>query len=99
MKAGSDMSIVVKNSIKALNDEQLIQIQNYGNTLNPLIVFYMLVSVIIPSLSVAFLTIISSLAGLPESTTILLFLTLFVFVIFLQIMFLGVIKSRRPSLL
>src|SRR5689334_21010023 len=30
MNAGSDMSIVVRDSMKALNEEQLIQIQNYG---------------------------------------------------------------------
>ncbi len=99
MRAGSDMSIVIKDNIKGLNEEQLIQIQNYGNKLNPLIMFYMLVSVIIPALSVTFLTVISSLVNLPKSLTILIFLGLFVFVVILQIMFLGIIKSKRPSLL
>ena len=78
---------------------QLIQIQNYGNRLNPLIVFYMLIAIIVPSLSVTFLTIISSLIGLNANTTTLVFLGLFVFVILIQIMFLGIIKSKRPSLL
>ncbi len=99
MRAGSDMSIVIKDSIKALNEEQLIQIQNYGNRLNPLIMFYMLISVIIPSLSVTFLTIISSMINLPKTMTQLIFIGLFVFVVLVQIMFLGMIKSRRPSLL
>jgi len=99
MKSGSDMGIVVKDSIKSLNEEQLIQIQNYGNKLNPLIVFYMLIAVIIPALSITFLTIISSLINMPKNTTILSFVMLFVFVIFIQIMFLGIIRSRRPSLL
>ena len=99
MKAGSDMSIVVKDSIKALNDEQLIQIQNYGNKLNPLIVFYMLIAVIIPALSVTFMTIIASMVGIPKNTTTIIFLGLFVFVAIIQIMFLGIIKSKRPSLL
>lgn len=99
MRSGSDISIVIKESIKALNEEQLIQIQDYGNKLNPLIVFYMLIAIIIPALSVAFLTIISSLINLPKNTTILLFIGLFIFVVLIQIMFLGLIKSRRPSLL
>ena len=97
--AGSDMSIVIKDSIKALNEEQLIQIQDYGSQLNPLIVMYMLITVIIPTLSIAFLTIISSMVNLPKSMASLLFITLFVFVILAQIMFLGLIKSKRPSLL
>jgi len=99
MIAGSDMAIVVEDSIKALNEEQLIQIQNYGNKLNPLIVMYMILTVIIPTLSITFLTIISSIVNLPSNMVVLLFITLFTFVVFAQIMFLGMIKSRRPSLL
>jgi len=99
MNAGSDMAVVIRDSINALNEEQIIQIQSYGNKLNPLVVFYMLVAVIIPSLSITFLTIFSSMVGLNKFTTMILFLSLFVIVMFMQIMFLGLIKSKRPSLL
>ena len=99
MKAGSDISIVIKESIKSLNEEQLIQIQEYGNKLNPLIMFYMLMAVIMPALAITFLTIISSLVDLPTSTAIMFFIGLYIFVMFMQIMFLGIIKSSRPSLL
>ena len=99
LRAGSDMSIVINDSINALGDEQMIQIQNYGNKLNPFIVFYMLISVIIPALSVTFLTIIASIVNLSENVIIVIFFSLFIFVVLIQIMFLGVIKSARPGLL
>ncbi len=99
MRSGSDISIIIKSTIASLNDEQLIQIQNYGNKLNPMIMFYMLVSVILPALSITFLTVISSLINLPGNTTILIFIFLFIGVSFLQIMFMGVVRSLRPSLL
>jgi hypothetical protein len=99
MRAGSDMSIIIRDSINSLNEEQLIQIQNYGNKLNPLIMMYMLISVIIPALSVTFLTILSSMVNLAPTMAKLIFIGLLVFVILVQIMFLGLIKSRRPSLL
>jgi len=99
INAGSDMSIVIRDNIKSLTEEQLIQIQNYGSKLNPIIVVYMLIAVIIPSLSVAFLTILSSMLNLDKNMAMLLFILLFVFDMFLQIMFLGLVKSRRPSLL
>ena len=99
MKSGADMSVVIQDSITALNEEQIIQIQSYGNKLNPLIVFYMLVAIIMPALSITFLTIISSLINLEKNTTTIIFVALYVFVILIQIMFLGIIKSRRPSLL
>lgn len=99
MKAGSDIKHVVKDTMKSLNEEQYIQIQNYGNKLNPLIMFYMLISVILPALAITFLTIISSIVNLPEKTSILMFIGLFVFVILIQIMFIGAIRTSKPSLL
>lgn len=99
MRAGSDISIIIKESIKSLNEEQLIQIQSYGNKLNPMVMFYMLSSVIMPALAITFLTIISSLVSLPQSIATMLFLALFGAVIFIQVMFIGVIRSLRPGLL
>lgn len=99
LNAGSDMSMIIRENIKTLNEEQMIQIQDYGNKLNPLIMMYMLVSVIVPALSVSFMTVIASMIGLEENLTKGMFLGLFVFVVFFQIMFLGIIKSKRPSLL
>ena len=99
LNTGSDMAGIIKESIKTLNDEQLIQIQDYGNKLNPLIMMYMLASVIVPALSVTFITIVASMMGLEENLTIGIFVGLFIGVFFFQIMFLGIIKSKRPSLL
>jgi flagellar protein FlaJ len=99
LNAGSDMYTIIRENIKTLNDEQMIQIQNYGNKLNPLIMMYMLISVIVPSLSVSFLVVVSSMIGLGENFTIGMFIGLFIFVLFFQVMFLGLIRSRRPSLL
>jgi pilus assembly protein TadC len=99
MKAGSDMSNVINDLINRLSEQQLIQIQNYGGQLSPLAMFYMLVAVIVPSLSVTFIIILSSFISMGEYVTKLMFWGLFVLVIFLQIMFMGIIKSRRPNLL
>jgi len=98
INSGSDMSIVIRESIKSLNEEQMVQIQNYGSKLNPLIVMYMLMGVIIPSLSVTFLTILSSMINLEKTMVMLLFFGVLIGDLFFQIMFLGMIKSRRPSL-
>jgi pilus assembly protein TadC len=99
MRAGSDISVIIKESINSLNEEQLIQIQRYGNKLNPMIMFYMLISVIVPALSITFLTVIASLINLGEQTTRSLFIGLLFIIVIMQILFLGVIKSLRPSLI
>lgn len=99
MKAGSDLTKVLQESINSLSDEQVIQIQKYGGQLSPLAMFYMLVAVIIPSLGMTFLIIISSFISLPENTLKLVFWSLYGTVFFFQVMFMGIIKTRRPNLL
>ena len=99
MKAGSDISSVLKEVISALSQEQLIQIENYGSQLNPLAMFYMLVAIILPALGMAFLIVISSFVNLAGPALQMVFWALLAFVIFFQFMFLGMIRTRRPNLL
>ncbi|MEK6933118.1 MAG: type II secretion system F family protein [Nanoarchaeota archaeon] len=98
MKAGSNLSNVIKNIIDSLSKEQIIQIENYGSQLNPLAMFYMLVVIIVPSLGVTFITVMSSFLGTGVDTKYVL-IGLFIFVFIFQIIFLGMIKTKRPSLL
>lgn len=99
MKSGADMSNVVNEIINSLSEEQILQIQRYGSQLNPLAMFYMLMVVIVPSLGMTFLIILSSFISLSEFATKLVFWGMMGIVIFFQIMFMGIIKSKRPNLL
>ena len=99
MKAGSNITEVVRDIIHSLNEEQFLQIQTYGNKLNTLIMFYMLISIILPALAITFLTIISSVVNLPEAITIGMFVGLYIMSILIQIMFLGAIRTAKPSLI
>lgn len=99
MKSGSDLSNVLNEIINLLSEEQVLQIQRYGSQLNPLAMFYMLIVVIIPSLGCVFLIMISSFVSLPELTTKMIFWGFFAIIVFFQIMFMGLIKSKRPNLL
>lgn len=99
MRAGSDISIVVEESIKSLNQAQLLQLQNYGNKLNPVIMFYMIITVIMPALSVTFLTTLSSIINITGGGTVAMFIFLFTFVVIMQFMFIGAIRSIRPTLI
>ena len=99
MRAGSDVSQVLEEIIKSISEEQLVQINSYGSQLNPIAMFYMLLTVIVPSLSITFLIILSSFLSFSELFTKILFWTLYAGVVFMQIMFLGLIKSKRPTLM
>lgn len=99
MKAGSDVSKVLEEIIRSTSEEQLVQINTYGSQLNPIAMFYMLLTIIVPSLSITFVIILSALLSLSEVTTKILFWGLYSFVFFTQIMFLGLIKTKRPTLM
>lgn len=99
MKAGSNITEVVRDIIHSLNEEQYLQLQTYGNKLNPLIMFYMLISIILPALAITFLTIISSVVNLPANITMGMFIGLYVMSVLIQIMFLGAIRTAKPSLI
>lgn len=97
IKAGSDMGVVINSIIENMSAEQKILIRRYGSQLNPLTLIYMMFAVVIPSLGVTFLIILSSFSGLSVNETIFWMILLFLFVF--QFMFIGLVKSRRPSIL
>jgi archaeal flagellar protein FlaJ len=99
MKEGAPIKEVIGQVIKNLTKEQVIQIEKYGSQLNPLVMFYMMIAVILPALGVTFMLILSSFVGLEEFLMKMLFIALLVGVTFFQIMFSGIIKTKRPSLL
>ena len=99
MKEGSDISSLIKEVMQAVSDEQVTQIQRYGGQLSPLALFYMLIAIIAPSLGITFVIILSSFISLGEGTTKAIFYALLIITLFFQIMFLGMIKTRRPTLI
>lgn len=99
MKTGTELSVVLKDLIQALGDSQLIQIEKYGGQLKPLAMFYLLFAIIMPALGTTFIILLSSFIAVSDGGTKVIFYGLYTLVLFFQFMFLGVIKSRRPSLL
>jgi len=99
MKEEASINDILKNVIKNLTKEQIIQIEKYGSQLNPLAMFYMMGAVILPTLGITFLIIIISFVQFEEALVKLLFYALLGFVVFFQTMFSGIVKTKRPTLL
>ena len=99
MKTGADIASLIKDVINGISDEQLTQIQKYGGQLSPMALFYMLIAVIAPSLGTTFIIVLSSFIALSENVVKLIFYSILIITIFLQIIFMGMIKSRRPTLM
>ncbi|MBI2971320.1 MAG: type II secretion system F family protein [Candidatus Aenigmarchaeota archaeon] len=97
MKAGSDVARILNDVIQELAAEQRITIRRYGSSLNPLTLVYMMIAVIIPSLGVTFLIVLSTFSGVPVSEGT--FIAIGAFLLVFQFMFLGIMKSRRPTII
>ena len=95
LKTGADLSTALSATIDQIADEQIISVKEYGRKLNPLVMFYMVVAVIFPSIGIIMLIVFSTFFSIKFGLTTLL---LVAFVVgFLQYIFLTIIRSTRPA--
>lgn len=97
MRAGADISAVLAESVNSLTDAQSIQIKNYESQMKLLSLIYMMLGVIIPALGITFLIVLSSFPQIQITETY--FWVLLLGVGIAQFMYMGIIKSKRPTLL
>ncbi len=96
--SGSDTAKALESALEQITKEQIIGLKEYGQKLNPIVMFYMIFGIILPSLGVAFLIILVSIAGggrfqLGDSALLLIFLL----VALVQYLFLSVVETSRPK--
>ncbi|MEM4703372.1 MAG: type II secretion system F family protein [Candidatus Pacearchaeota archaeon] len=99
MQVGADISIVLKEIVNSLLQEQITEIQAYGGRLSPLAMFYMVISIIFPALGITFVVVLSTFVQALGNNYQLIMYVVLGLVVLLQIVFLGMIKSRRPPLI
>ncbi|MDO8625785.1 MAG: type II secretion system F family protein, partial [Candidatus Diapherotrites archaeon] len=97
LKAGADITLVLTELVRTMTKEQVIQIKRYGADLRLLSLVYMMLGVIVPALGLTLLVILSTFPDTPITEDVLWgFLG---FIIFAQVMYIGLIKAKRPSLM
>jgi len=96
LKIGVDITAPLEATLEEITQEQLIEIQRYGKKLNSIVMFYMLVAIVVPSLGITLFSIIASLIALNIDMGVFS-LVLFALTL-VQIMFIAVFKSIRPNL-
>jgi len=93
-KAGYATADILSDLMEYLIADQTSRLKKFGSELNVLSVFYLSMCIILPTFGLIFIIIISSFSLIvPNAQTlglILLFVTIF------NLVFLGMIKSRRP---
>ena len=94
LQLGIDITRPLESVLQEITKQEELEINKYGKKLNTLVIFYMLVAVIIPSLGVAIFIVISSflnaIIGLGE------LLALIFFIVVLEFIFIALFKSITP---
>jgi len=96
LKTGADIGPALNSVIDQIVKEQQIAVKDYGKKLNPFAMFYLMVSVIVPSLGTTMIVVVATFMDLSIKLPFLLALAGFIG--FIQFMFMSIVKSTRPPI-
>jgi pilus assembly protein TadC len=95
LQTGTDITESLEILLDDIVEEQKIKIEEYGRELNALSLFYMMVSIIIPTIGFTILLAVLSFLGIIVSLPLLIILWMILTLI--QFFFLKFTANRRPS--
>lgn len=96
IKAGADIVASLQSVVDQLSQERMILLRRYGQRLNAIAMFYMLFGVILPSMGIAIATILTTFISVFTVNDALLEAAI-VGILFLQVIFLQMIRGSRPA--
>lgn len=95
MKSGADITQTLESLVDSMIEQQKLEVEKYGEDLNPFILMFLMMAVIFPSLGVTLIIVLSSFTGFV--------LDRFIFLVILgglglfQLFFLNIVKTKRPE--
>lgn len=98
ISSGADVGSSLEVVLSQIAKEQTISLKEYGQKLNPLVMFFMIFGIIFPSLGVAFAIILFSLVSggsIGLNSNSLLYVMAFIAIV--QFVFLSIVESSRPK--
>jgi pilus assembly protein TadC len=100
ISSGADVGDSIESVLDQISKEQLITLKEYSQKLTPIVMFYMIFGIIVPSLGIVLATVIFRVMSggkfgfAPEMLPIV-----FVMIALVQFLFLGFMESSRPRYL
>lgn len=95
LKSGTDVSNTLETLVDSMVKKQKLEVERYGKELNPYILVYLMIAVIMPSLGVTFLIVLSTFTGVGLNK--FTFYQMLAGLIIFQTFFLNFVKSKRPE--
>jgi pilus assembly protein TadC len=95
LKTGADVTDVLRNSLIEITRQLMLEVQGYGKKLNSIMMFYMIIGTVIPSIGISLLLILLSFVGVQFNTSLLVIVVLGLMI--MQGFFVAIINSARPT--
>lgn len=100
VSSGSDVANSLESVLEQISKEQIISLKEYSQKLTPIVMFYMVFGIIVPSLGVVLATVIlAAVSGGIKGLSSLLLVEVFLLIAVVQFLFLGFVESSRPKYL
>jgi pilus assembly protein TadC len=98
--SGSDIGSSLESTLDQISKEQVIALKEYSQKLTPLVMFYMVFGIVVPSLGIVLATVVmSAVSGGVIGFSNSLLIGAFLLISLIQFLFLGFIESSRPKYL
>lgn len=95
LKSGTDISNTLETLVESMIKQQKLEVKRYGKELNPYVLVYLMIAVIVPSLGVTFMIVLSTFTGVGLGK--FTFYQIIGGLILFQLFFLNFVKSKRPE--
>lgn len=95
LKSGTDISDTLETLVDSMVKQQKLDVKRYGKELNPYVLVYLMIAVIVPSLGVTFLIVLSTFTGVGLDR--FTFYQILGGLVLFQLFFLNFVKSKRPE--
>jgi flagellar protein FlaJ len=98
ISSGADVGSSVEVVLDQISKEQVISLKEYSQKLTPIVMFFMVFGIIVPSLGVVLATVVfSAISGGTLGMTSSILAPVFVVIAIIQFLFLGLIETSRPK--
>ena len=95
LKLGIDVTKPLESVIEEITNEQEIEVKRYGRKLNSVVIFYMLLAIVIPSIGMTMFIVIASFINFPIDFKE--FLVVIFFIVIIQLVFISAFRAIRPQ--
>ncbi len=96
LKTGADVTDTLKNTLEQITTNLLLEVKAYNKKLNSIMMFYMIIGTVLPSIGIALMVIFLSFAGININTSILIIVV--GLLALMQLMFIAMVNNARPTI-